>query len=85
MKNNDGNFAAFMQSTIYLVVHYYLMYITCSNCMLEPMYTSTDFTSIAQTLTPGRILNPHESILGWGNYDVNVVIMALQMKGYETI
>ena len=53
--------------------------------MLEPMYTSTDFTSIAQTLTPGRILNPHESILGWGNYDVNVVIMALQMKGYETI
>lgn len=36
-------------------------------------------------LTPHAWLNPHRSWLGWGNYDVNVIMYALQREGFEAI
>lgn len=36
-------------------------------------------------LTPHTWLNPHRSWLGWGNYDVNVIMYALQREGCEAI
>ncbi|XP_013382325.1 josephin-1-like, partial [Lingula anatina] len=36
-------------------------------------------------LSPGYFLNPHKSVLGFGNYDVNVIMAAIQTKNCETI
>lgn len=36
-------------------------------------------------LSPDHLVNPHKSVLGLGNYDVNVIMSALQLKGYEAI
>ncbi len=33
-------------------------------------------------LAPGAWINPHKSMLGLGNYDVNVLMAALDSKGY---
>lgn len=37
------------------------------------------------SLSPDNFVNPHKSLLGLGNYDVNVIMAALQMKGFEAI
>lgn len=36
-------------------------------------------------LSPDHLVNPHKSVLGLGNYDVNVIMSALQLRGYEAI
>ncbi|XP_075725453.1 josephin-1 isoform X1 [Rhipicephalus microplus] len=36
-------------------------------------------------LSPDHLVNPHKSMLGLGNYDVNVIMSALQLRGYEAI
>lgn len=41
--------------------------------------------NICHSLSPDNIVNPHKSVLGLGNYDVNVLMAALQQKGYEAI
>ena len=37
------------------------------------------------SLAPDSYINPHRSMLGLGNYDVNVIILALQQKGFDTM
>jgi len=37
---------------------------------------------ICEQLSPDAFINPHKSIFGFGNYDVNVVIYALQQQGF---
>ncbi len=41
--------------------------------------------SICNNLSPNSFLNPHKSILGVGNYDINALMAALDMKGYEIV
>lgn len=37
-------------------------------------------------LSPNTLVTPHKkSMLGNGNYDVNVIMAALQTKGYEAV
>lgn len=36
-------------------------------------------------LSPDTMLNPHKSVLGTGNYDVNVIMAALQHKGHAAV
>jgi len=36
-------------------------------------------------LSPDTWINPHRSMLGIGNYDINVIMVALQSHGYETV
>ena len=37
-------------------------------------------------LSPNTMVTPHKrSMLGNGNYDVNVIMAALQTKGYEAV
>ncbi|GFO41837.1 josephin-like protein [Plakobranchus ocellatus] len=48
-------------------------------------FTKKDLDQICDRLSPGTLINPHRSMLGLGNYDVNVLMAALQEKGYETI
>lgn len=37
------------------------------------------------SLSPDNLVNPHKSMLGLGNYDVNVLMAALQLRGYEAM
>lgn len=41
--------------------------------------------NICHSLSPDNLVNPHKSMLGLGNYDVNVLMAALQLKGYEAM
>ena len=34
-------------------------------------------------LSPQELINPHRSVLGLGNYNINVIMKALQYKGFE--
>lgn len=51
----------------------------------QQAFTKKDLDQICERLSPGTFINPHRSMLGLGNYDVNVLMAALQEKGYETI
>lgn len=37
------------------------------------------------SLSPDSLINPHRNILGLGNYDINVIMAALQLHGYQTV
>lgn len=49
-------------------------------------FTKQDLDAICKELAPdARIFNPHRSVLGFGCYDVNVIISALAKKGYDVV
>nr|ACO10763.1 Josephin-like protein [Caligus rogercresseyi] len=48
-------------------------------------FSQRDLDEICLRLSPQSWLNPHRSPLGWGNYDVNVVLAALRDKGHEAL
>lgn len=48
-------------------------------------FTKSQLDSICTTLSPNVWINPHRSMLGIGNYDINVIMKALQMKGCEAV
>ena len=48
-------------------------------------FRKSDLDAICNRLTPNAWINPHKSILGLGNYDVNILMTGLQDWGYKTI
>lgn len=48
-------------------------------------FTKSQLDVICHTLSPNVWINPHKSMLGLGNYDINVIMKALQAKGCEAI
>lgn len=48
-------------------------------------FTKEEFDEICGSLSPNTWINPHKSIMGLGNYDINVIMTALQRKGFEAI
>ena len=36
-------------------------------------------------MSPNDLINPHKSILGRGNYNINVIMKAVQIKDHEVI
>ncbi|KAK3602397.1 hypothetical protein CHS0354_030118 [Potamilus streckersoni] len=48
-------------------------------------FTKKDLDEICIRLSPDTLINPHRSILGLGNYDVNVIMAALQLKGLSCV
>lgn len=49
-------------------------------------FSKQDLDAICKELAPdARIFNPHRSVLGLGCYDVNVIISALDKKGFDVI
>ncbi|XP_066146105.1 josephin-2-like isoform X2 [Euwallacea fornicatus] len=44
-------------------------------------FLKCELDSICYNLSPEHWINPHKSMLGLGNYDVNVIISALQSRG----
>ena len=46
-------------------------------------FSKGDLDRLCEHLSPHSWVNPHRSILGIGNYDVNILIAALQQKDYD--
>ncbi len=64
---------------------------SCQLCALHVLnnlfggkeFDKAELDGICYRLSPDAWINPHKSVLGLGNYDVNVIMSALQTKGYE--
>ena len=55
-----------------------------NNLLQEHRFDKADFDSICSQLAPDSWINPHKSLLGVGNYDVNVLMVLLEQKlGYQ--
>ncbi|MCL4117640.1 UNVERIFIED_CONTAM: hypothetical protein GTU68_025181 [Idotea baltica] len=48
-------------------------------------FTKSNLDDICIALSPGNWVNPHKSLLGTGNYDINVIMAALTTKGCGVI
>lgn len=48
-------------------------------------FSKKELDEICVKLSPNALINPHRNMFGLGNYDVNVIMAALQNKGYETV
>ncbi|XP_062544891.1 josephin-like protein isoform X1 [Armigeres subalbatus] len=48
-------------------------------------YNKIQLDEICRNLAPNDYINPHRSILGLGNYDINVIITALHIKDCEAV
>ncbi|ALC40677.1 CG3781 [Drosophila busckii] len=48
-------------------------------------YTKTELDNICNNLSPNVWVNPHRSLLGLGNYDINVIMTALQKRNFEAV
>ncbi|XP_071251144.1 josephin-2 isoform X1 [Salvelinus alpinus] len=51
-----------------------------NNVLQEQVFTKEMADDICKRLTPQCVVNPHRSMLGTGNYDVNVIMAALQSR-----
>ncbi|CAJ0610180.1 unnamed protein product [Cylicocyclus nassatus] len=51
----------------------------------KPQFTAETLDEICYSLSDKRWFNPHRSMLGLGNYDVNVLMSALGMYDYQRI
>ncbi|XP_033025804.1 josephin-2 [Lacerta agilis] len=56
-----------------------------NNVLQERIFTQEAADEICKKLAPDARWNPHRSFLGTGNYDVNVIMAALQSVGLEAI
>ncbi|XP_046964967.1 josephin-1 [Vanessa cardui] len=48
-------------------------------------FSKSELDTICSRLSPNVWINPHRSMLGLGNYDINVIMAALQKKGCEAV
>ena len=56
-----------------------------NNLFQEKRYHKHELDEICYNLSPDVWINPHKSALGLGNYDINVLMAALQKKDYAAI
>lgn len=56
-----------------------------NNLFQAEVVSKPELDDICYSLNPYATINPHKSMFGWGNYDVNVLTMALQLKDYQFI
>ncbi|XP_060527526.1 josephin-1-like isoform X2 [Cylas formicarius] len=56
-----------------------------NNLFQQNTFEKTELDSICYRLSPENWINPHKSMLGFGNYDINVIIKALESRGFEAI
>jgi len=58
-----------------------------NNLLQKKEFSKIELDTICLELAPDSYSwwNPHRSPLGWGNYDVNVIMAALQRRGFDTI
>ncbi|XP_070079287.1 josephin-2 isoform X6 [Equus caballus] len=56
-----------------------------NNVLQQQLFTQEAADEICKRLSPDSRLNPHRSLLGTGNYDVNVIMAALQGLGLAAV
>lgn len=56
-----------------------------NNLFQSKEFTKAQFDEVCRSLSPNSYINPHKSVLGIGNYDVNSIIKALESKNKELI
>uniref|UniRef100_A0A8C8X553 Josephin-2 n=2 Tax=Panthera TaxID=9688 RepID=A0A8C8X553_PANLE len=56
-----------------------------NNVLQQQLFSQEAADEICKRLAPDSRLNPHRSLLGTGNYDVNVIMAALQGLGLATV
>lgn len=44
-----------------------------------------EMNDVCKELSPSSWLNPHMSVFGVGNYDINAIMAVLSKRGYEII
>lgn len=55
-----------------------------NNLLQSAAFSVADLNAICEQLTPGKgFRNPHKSMIGLGNWDVNVIMRALQTKDLQ--
>ncbi|XP_043283133.1 josephin-2 [Venturia canescens] len=56
-----------------------------NNMFQERCFNKQELDQICYGLSPDVWINPHKSFLGLGNYDINVIMAALQKRGCEAV
>ncbi len=56
-----------------------------NNLFQDEVFSKPELDDICYSLNPDATINPHKSMFGLGNYDVNVLTMALQLKDFQLI
>lgn len=56
-----------------------------NNVFQERFFTKATLDELCVELSPQEFINPHRSILGRGNYNVNIIMKAVQLKEHEAI
>nr|CAG4646689.1 EOG090X0HOM [Macrothrix elegans] len=58
---------------------------TLNNLFQKNVFTKSQLDDLCLELTPNAWINPHRSLFGLGNYDVNVVMAALQQQQCDLV
>ncbi|XP_075040244.1 josephin-2 [Mixophyes fleayi] len=56
-----------------------------NNLLQRAEITQLRAEEICRGLSPNSVINPHRSLLGTGNYDVNVIMAALQTMDFAAV
>lgn len=56
-----------------------------NNVLQQQLFSREVTDNICKRLAPDSQLNPHRRLLGTGNYDVNVIMAALQGLGLAAV
>ncbi|EDW72092.1 uncharacterized protein Dwil_GK10623 [Drosophila willistoni] len=48
-------------------------------------FSKAELDDICSNLSPDTWVNPHRSVLGLGNYDINVIMTALALRNYQAV
>ncbi|KAK2720975.1 josephin-2-like [Artemia franciscana] len=56
-----------------------------NNLYQKEVFQQKVLDGICSVLSPDTFFSPHRSILGLGNYDVNVMMKAVQVMGHEAV
>uniref|UniRef100_UPI00398E4F67 josephin-2-like n=1 Tax=Pristiophorus japonicus TaxID=55135 RepID=UPI00398E4F67 len=56
-----------------------------NNLLQRPVFGRRELDSLCRRLSPDSMINPHRSLLGTGNYDVNILMAALDTQGFAAI
>lgn len=99
MNDSHVNCVLYMHSITYFKVIDFYYYVDCFKYILiliEFLYpysyrvvlaanafTKKNLDDICENLNPSVWCNPHRSMLGFGNYDINVIMQALEMRDCE--
>mmetsp|Transcript_6487 Transcript_6487/g.10086 ORF Transcript_6487/g.10086 Transcript_6487/m.10086 type:complete len:197 (+) Transcript_6487:36-626(+) len=54
-----------------------------NNLFQGSVFSKKSFDRICYKLSPKAFINPHKSMFGTGNYDINVLIVAVEQQGYK--